>query len=260
MVSTPEGPPSVALPERLDRRLRLGPFPSARDALKFVLYAAMGAFFALFTSPYIWLPIVGVGFLLSVWRPEGDALDERALAIVLWYLRRRWKRGSVNEPVTAPMLRRGLLKLSEGTIYAVIRAGGAPLAYLPPIELQRRFESYRDLLRALDGSFFWSARTAPIRPDPVLPKALPDGETDLAGRAGYRELVDLLCRRRSLRRVDVVLRAAETGPDGIAALERRAGLILDRLSALGIRASRLRERALLDAGRRLDWNVGSGRP
>lgn len=254
MGESPVGPPRVALPERLDRRLRLGPFPSARDALKFVLYAAVGGLLAPFTSPYLWLPILGLGFVLSVHRPDGEAVDERALAYLLWRLRRGAVGGALTGSVSSPLLRRGLLRFGEGPYFAVIRAGGAPLAYLPPTELARRFEIYRSLLRALDGSFGWVAGTVPLRSASVLPDAPPGGGADPTGRAGYRELVELLCRRRFLRRVDFLLATAEGDADGIGRLEGRAGVVLEHLSALGVHAVRLKDRALLDAGRRLGWS------
>ena len=38
-----ESSPWIGLPATFDRRLRMGPFPSVRDALKFATYAAVGA-------------------------------------------------------------------------------------------------------------------------------------------------------------------------------------------------------------------------
>lgn len=87
MGDLPDGPPVVSLPERLDRRLRLGPFASARDALKFVTYSAVGAVIVPFTSPYLWLVVVAGGFAVCVVRSDGQALDERALSFVLWKIR-----------------------------------------------------------------------------------------------------------------------------------------------------------------------------
>ncbi|HTT15539.1 MAG TPA: hypothetical protein VMG81_07205 [Thermoplasmata archaeon] len=261
MDADPDGPPRVALPERFDRRLRLGPFPSARDALKFVVYAAAAAVLAPFASPIVWLPIVAAGFGLAVFRPEGEAIDERALAFVLWHARRRGRRGAeVTAPRLDPLVRRGLLPVGSGPLLAVVRAGGVPLTYLPPRELRRRFEIYCDLLRALDGGFAWSAGTTPLRPGRLVPRLRPSGTREADGCAGYRDLVEAFARRRALRRVDIALSATELGPEGIGGLERRVALYLEALAALGVPAARLTGRSLLDAGRRLGWPPGGTSP
>jgi hypothetical protein len=256
----PEGPPTIPLPERLDRRLRFGPFPSARDGLKFVLYAAVGGALAPIASPLLWLPIVVAGFGLAVVKPDGEAIDERALALVLWQLRRRSGGPPVTSPPDGPGLRRGLLARAEGGYYAVIRVGGVPLAYLPPIELERRFERYRELLRSCDGSLAWTARAVPLAAGPVRPD-LPTTEGEEAtSAAGYRELVEKLCQRRFSRRVEVVLAALSTDPDHILRLEGRVARFAEGLTALGLSPIRLADRPLWEAGRRLGLGLRAERP
>jgi hypothetical protein len=247
--------PTVVLPERLDRRLRFGPFPSARDGLKFVLYAAVGALVALFASPYVWLPIVGVGFAVSVYRPDGEGLDGRLVAFVRWQGRRRWEAPMRPGPV-GPAIRRGLARPPTGGTLAVVRTGGVPLAYLPPTELERRFAQFRDLLRELDGSFAWVVGVEPMRPSAVAPAARCGGRADGAARAGYAELVEVLCRRRSLRRVDFVLTDPRPEAAGIAETERKVRRVTEGLAALGLRPRRLKGRALHDAVRGVDASAG----
>jgi hypothetical protein len=253
MGDVPEGPPVVHLPERFDRRLRLGPFASARDALKFVTYAAVGAVAAPFTSPYLWLAIVATGFALSVYRPDGQALDEQGASFLRWKFRALYGSRAMNPPSTTPATRQGLLRVGSGQHIAIVRTGGTPIAYLPPVELGRRFERFRDLLRALRGGLAFTVTSAPMRPDPVVPAPLAPSRPDGPASAGYAELVTLLCRRRSVRRVDLVLPTETTGPDGISDLEVRVSTLLEHLSGLGLRAVRLRDRSLGDAARRGGW-------
>ncbi len=248
--------PTVALPERFDRRLRLGPFPSARDALKFVVYATAGALLAPFVPPIVWLPIVGIGFGIAVWRPEGQALDERAVALVLWLLRRERREAEMTRHAPDPLLRRGLLRLDSGTLAVVLRADGTPLAYLPPVELQFRFASFREFLREIEGGWVWSVSSGPLRPEAVVPTTTADPSEETDDRAGYRELVETLCRRRARRQIDVVLTGGAATPDRVLELERRADRVAGRLAELGIPVVRLRDRGLADAGRRLGWTVG----
>jgi hypothetical protein len=242
--------PTVDLPERLDRELRLGPFPSARDALKFVSYAAVGALLVPFVGPVGWVPFALVGLAVSLWRPDGEALDDR-LARYLRWRGRRFSEGSsmtVSPPPSAG--RRAIVRL-PAAFAAVIRMGGLPLAYLPPADLVRCFERYRELLRAFDGSLLILSSRAPIHPTPFLPAEPTPAGAEGVARAGYRELVEVIVRRRQVRQVFLAIATAEPGPDGIARLETQAASLLERLRALGLRPARLRDRALAEAVRRL---------
>ncbi|MGP8076410.1 MAG: hypothetical protein ACLP8Y_06750 [Thermoplasmata archaeon] len=254
------GSPVIVLPERLGRRMRLGPFPSSRDALKFVIYAAAGALLASFTNPWLWLPFVLVGFAVSVWRPEGRALDERLLVFAVWRLR-SWGLGRVVKSANSrPLVRQGLLQLASHRYVAVVRTGGSPMAYLPPDELARRFELYRELIRSTDGGFSLLSTVVPIRSQPVRPSTTPGEGPEASARAGYSELVFLLCRRRLLRRVYFVLGAVGASMDSVSLLEGRVASLVERLSSLGLRPTRLRDRGLAEAARRFGWAAEVTRP
>ena len=255
MAESEAGTLLIGLPERLDRRMRLGPFPSSRDALKFVTDAATGALLSPFASPWVWLPIVLAGFAVSVWRPDGQAVDERLLALAQWKFRSLAARKPVRDPAARPLVRQGLLQLAPHRYVAVVRTGGTPVAYLPPDELVRRFEIYRELIRSTTDSFALLSTTAPIRSQTLRPATRAVDNREALARSGYSELVCLLCRRRLLRRVYVVLGTLEGGPDAITGLEGRVGNLIDRLSSLGLRPTRLRDRALVEAGYRLGWPV-----
>lgn len=251
-----DGPPVVPLPERFDRRLRLGPFASARDALKFVTYAAVGAVLVPFTSPYLWLVVVAGGFAVAAFRPDGRGLDERAVSFVLWKFR-VWSGNRMMKSAAAnPVSRRGLLAIGPGLYVAIIRTGGSPLAYLPPIDLARRFELFRDLLRSVRGGIAFSIASVPMRAGPVVPPPLRALRQDRPASAGYSELVELLCRRRSVRTVYLALATESPGPDGVSDLEVRVSTLTERLGGLGLRPVRLRDRRLDDAARRWGWSWG----
>ena len=253
MEGVQDAPPVIGLPERLDRRMRLGPFPSSRDALKFVSYAAAGALLSPFTSPWLWLPIVAAGFAFSVWRPDGQAVDERAVVFLVWRVR---SLGCWRTAMTAPpLVRQGLLQLSSHHYVAVVRTSGTPVAYLPPEELGRRFDLYRELLRSMEGSFTWLAATVPIRAQAVVPGSREGTPEETRASSGYSELVSVLCRRRLLRRVYFVLGTVDPNPDAIGRLEGRVALLTERLAALGLRPVRLRDRTLAEAVHRFGWSV-----
>jgi hypothetical protein len=253
MVDSFEGPPVVLLPERVDRRLRLGPFASAQDALKFLSYAAAGAVLAAVTSPWVWLAVAALGFAMAIVRVDGRTLDGQLLAIVRWRLRRGGTLAvTTGRGSPGPEARR-VLGVSDGRYVAIVRAGGTPVAYLPPPELARKFEQFRDLLRGLDGPVGLFVSAIPMRAAPVTPAAARENRPDTDALSGYRELVTLLCRRRHQRRVDLVLATSAEGAEGAAALETRAGGLFDRLAALGLTPHRLRDRALDDGARKWGW-------
>jgi len=253
MAEAEVGPPIIGLPERLDRRMRLGPFPSSRDALKFVTYAATGALLASLASSWIWVPVVVVGFAVSVWRPDGRAIDERVFAFVLWKLRSWRAGGPVKNSASRPLVRQGLLQLALHRYVAVVRTGGAPMAYLPPDELARRFELYRELIRSTDGSFSFLSTVVPIRSQAVRPPAFSGVGPEAQARSGYSELALVLCRRRLLRRVYFVLGTSGGDTDAVARLEGRVASLVERLGSLGLRPTRLRDRALAEASHRFGW-------
>jgi len=253
MAESTDGDLVVRFPERVDRRSRLGPFPSAHDAAKFLCYAAAAALVAPWVSAFLWIPLVGIGFGISVWQPDGRPADERALVYVLWRFRRiSGRSGLIGRGDT--VTRHALVQLAPSNYLAVVRARGCPIAYLPPAELEQKFELYRDLLRASAGHLAILCTTVPIRATPLLP-AGPDAlGADQGARRGYVELASLLCRRRSVRRVYLALRNTEAGPDALSRLEAQASSMIERLARLGLRPVRLTDRALREAARRFDWS------
>ncbi len=255
-----DAPPVVVLPERFDRRLRLGPFPSARDALKFVCYAATGAVLAPFAAPYLWLPLVGIGFVVSAWRPDGRAIDVRALDYLAWRLRGTLREGPMSGPRRGPKVQGIWLQISPSRFVAVLRVPGVPFAYLPPAELARRFDLFRALLRTMQTSVVFLVGLEPIRYRDVRPA--PDSAATLGRDAqrGYAELAQLLCRRRGRRRVYLALATTESRPEAMGELDRRMQQLEQQLRALELHPSRLTGRALRDAGRRYGWGPVGERP
>lgn len=248
--------PVVELPARVDRRLRLGPFPSAQDALKFLCYAAAGAVLAQFADLGMGLALAGAGFLAAVWRPEGRSWDERVFAFLRW----KWRAEAGGIFLSAPFGRRsarsGRWELAPSDPVAVVRTGGIPIAYLPPTDLARRFEQFRDLLRATDGRIAFFATLGSIRTAPLLPSSSSGRGPEAEGRAGYSELIELLCRRRFRRRVYCVVGLGPAGSDTSSRLETEATSLEERLTALGLRPVRLRDHGLIEAARQIGWTIG----
>ena len=248
--------PVIRLPRRIDRPVRLGPFPSARHALKFVAYAGTGAVVAGFLGALLWLPFVGVGLLVSLAR-DGKALDERAGD----YLRFRWRTLGANASTSNHRVTEGreVVRLENGRIIAVLSAHGVPTTFLPPEESRRLFDGYRAALRGLDGGALIVSHLEPLAPislGPPSAETLVPGERD--ARAGYAEMVEVICRRRSVRRVLIVLWSDHPGPPGRSRLEGRVSALLGALEALDVAPTRLRGRELESAIRRLGWTGPAG--
>ena len=241
--------PAAEIPERLDRTMRVGPFPSGREALKFIAYAAVGALLAPVVGAVVWLGFVATGLTVTIWRPEGEGIDTRLLAMVRWRLRAPFHEA---RPVTAFPRRRGLtIALPSGGYAAVVRTGGLAVAYLPATELRRTFDRFRELLHAIDWGAVVLSTRAPIHASALVPaEPAPVGD-ERAAREGYRELVEVIVRRRFVRHVYLAILSHGAGPDSLARLDARVALLSDHLVALGLRPIRLRDSALNDAAARM---------
>lgn len=250
-------PERIALPERIDRRMRFGPFPAVRDALRFVAYAAVGALVIPWVGPWAWLPVVGAAFLLTVWHPEGTAIDERIGAYFRYAVRtHREVRALKGRPSRADA--GDTLCLPSGMRVAVLKCAGAPVAFLPPEELLRRFRAYRDLLRASDGGFVFAAVGTPIDARPWLPSPVDPERPDAAARSAYTEMVGILCNRRRRRRVYVLVWEPALRAGTGTHLNDRIRALKQGFSNLGSDPVRLRDRALTAALRHFGWGEAAG--
>ncbi len=249
------GPPTVGLPESLDRRLRLGPFPSAHDALKFATWAAVGALVAAFAGAVYWLPFLGGGFLIAVYRHDGKSLDEAITDRCSFHLRAIVGRPRGHGAAVPPHVG-AVARVGADALVAVIRAGGIPVAFLPPLEARRLFDGFRELLARLGDGLYLFVGVEAIEPGPFRPAPGLPGVPEAAARDGYREMVTLLCRRRYRRRVLLVVFERGTAATVAGRLEARAATAIEELARLGVPAERLRDRPLQRALREIGWDGG----
>lgn len=241
---------SIPLPERTDRRLRLGPFSSVGDAGRFALYVAAGAPWVLWLGPVAWIPVLAVAFLLTAGRQGAATLDERLYVYLAWLLRLPSTSG------TCPMTVREDSRVAElvpGLWVGAIRCAGTPIAHLPREELERRFGQYRELIRSETVGFCFLATSSSLDPARWRPAAPAGaiGPTEAAARGAYEELVGLLVRRRQRRRIYLVLWSREPSGDGAPKLLDRLERWAQGLDALGVQPDPLRGRSLAQALRRL---------
>ncbi len=239
MGAATEGAPVVRMPGRLDRTLRLGPFPSGRSAVQFLAYAGFGAACAAVGAPLLGLPTLLAGGVLTLYRPGGEPLAAAARRWVGFRFRQRGRERHVNRPPSRWARTTRQVRLPDGRRAAIARTGGVPLAFLPPAELARRFEQYRELLDAVDAEVRIMSAASPLHLATLRPAGTEPSGPDRPARHGYDELVRLLGRRRSVRQVYVALVSPTGRPEASAWLDVQADSLLERLSSLGIRAERL---------------------
>ncbi|MCI4363143.1 MAG: hypothetical protein L3K13_02425 [Thermoplasmata archaeon] len=226
----------LRLPEALLGKPRFGPFPSVTDALKFLLALALGAVVAALAGPLFWLPFVGGGFLLAVYRTDGKSVDERCGDYLRWRFRPRHGAPTANVGSTRTVYR------CEGGFAAGVRAGGLPLAFLPVAEQEARFRAYRALLDALAGSLWMEVDTSALPTAPFLPRDSGAGDTatsDAAAQRSYREFLTLLLRRRRRRVVRILLVEPGTGAVSLGRLSARVESLRASLERLELPAERL---------------------
>jgi len=246
-------PFQVALPERVGRTARLGPFPSGRDALKFASYAAVGAVVAGATDPWVWLPFLGAGFAVAAVRIDGKGLDARVTDYVRWRVRVGRRSGGPGAPLR-PGPRGGIGRALSGGYVAVLTTGGVPVAFLPSPDARELFQRFRELLRAHDGGLLFRVDTRPIDGNGLRPSPASLGtEGEGGAREGYRELVALLARHRRHRTVYVAVWVPAVGASAVARLEERVQALTGRLLALGLTPDRLRDARLGEALTAFGW-------
>jgi hypothetical protein len=219
------------------RRLHLGPFGSGRDLVKFLGAATVGAIVAAVSSAVLWLPFLAVGTLIALVRVEGRTLDDYALG----YCRFRWRTSAssgvgTGGPAPPPHLSGGP---DDGA--TSVRAGGIPIAYLPPGDLQRLFEEWRSALSSLDRPVVLRMRGERFSPLPFLPASTAVSPPERDPRQSYRDLVRALLRHRYRRVVDLSVRN-DPGNRNSRSLDLRAQVdgLIDVLERLGIPAERWR--------------------
>jgi hypothetical protein len=219
------------------RRLRLGPFGSGRDLVRFLGIATIGAIVAAVSFAVVWLPFLAIGATVAFVRVEGQTLDEFAIG----YCRFRWRSavGTRQAAGASPLTPRPPRTSSEGPPRS-IQAGGIPIAYLPPSELQRLFEEWRTTLATFDRPIGCRMRGERFSPLPFLPRSSPRGGAEAAVLESYREMVRLLLRHRHRRVVDLtVWESPSERRESSTVRERRLDALVAALLRLGIPAGRV---------------------
>ena len=185
----------VGLPESLGRRMRFGPFPSARHALKFAAYAAVGGAVAAAVGAIWTVPFLGAGFFLSVYQPDGRALDARLGEYAQYRWRSRPGDGSPRRSPVEPGGDGPYVTSVPGQLVAILSVRGLPVAFLPPSDARSLFESYRELLRTVDPGLLLHMGVEPVSERPFLPpRGRPEtGRPEETARRGYAEMVAVLC-------------------------------------------------------------------
>jgi hypothetical protein len=246
-------PVVVGLPRRLDRRMRLGPFPSARDAMKFAAYAAAGTFALPFGGAIAWLPFLGGAFFLSVYRPDGKGLDDRAGDYLRWRWRRR-RASSAPPGARARSASDDVARLPGPYLAAIVEARGIPTRFLPPADARELFDRYRTMLRSVVGGIYLDVGVATL---PLTAFRLPplevNGPAERVAREGYEEMVRLLLRRRQRRRVFLTVFVPLRGAECVRRLDAEVGALVGHLAALGVDPERLRGSGLRSALDLVGW-------
>jgi hypothetical protein len=239
--------PWILLPRPLGRHMRIGPFASTVDLAKFVTVAFVGALVASVTTPFAWIPFVGIGLAISLSRSRGPPLEARLLRYGRWRLRTaaarptryraRWSRARSSLP-------------TRGSQSRDFRAGGLPTAYLPPDELRARFEAWRTFLRSFSPPTFLRVGGRSVPSARFLGTCPPDAESEeRAAQAAYREFVVRLLRDRYERSVEVAIFDSAGREDGVGARRDSAGrAFVEWLERMSIPVEDRRERSAIERG------------
>jgi hypothetical protein len=215
------------------RRLRLGPFGSGREVVKFLCIATVGATVAAVTSAVVWLPFLVLGATIALVRVEGRTLDDYALG----YCRFRW-RSRAESPGASSESPAGRTPdgFRDDLPYS-IRASGIPIAYLPPRELEHLFDEWRAALASFDHPVGCRVRGESFSALPFLPVFTDARGGEPAALDSYRDLLRNLLRQRYRRTVDITIwNDSSDGKSDAIGLHTQLEQLVGALEHLGIPA------------------------
>jgi hypothetical protein len=237
--------------------MRLGPFPSVRQALKFATFSALAVVAGSLFGPLWSVPLLGGGFVLAAYRAGGEGLDERAAARLGFSLRSRGR----PLPHSGEAARGPYGSWVPGRLIAVVATGGVPVAFLPPNDARSLFDHFRTLLNHLPEGVVIVAGVDPVHLEdlPETPSTPLAGSLEANARHGYAEMRRLLAQKRHHRRVLLAL-WVDARPAGAARqLDRSAERLSEDLRQMGLVPERVRDRALLRASTAFGWGASMGR-
>ena len=207
----------VALPERLGRRMSIGPFEDPRDFLRCLLLVSAGAVPAVLLGAWAWAPFLVAAVVLTLVRSEEDTLWTRLGHRVGFLLRRRAARDG---EAAVPLGAHHTLPGAQGP--RGVRAGPGPWSVWehPPSQFSGRspeelLQEALGLLRPL-GNATGEVYLARIPTEwdvrrflPPSPNADPE---EVRLRNAYSSLLRLVTEGRFLARLVLVLPCASPGP------------------------------------------------
>ncbi|HKS59664.1 MAG TPA: hypothetical protein VJS68_02675 [Thermoplasmata archaeon] len=231
--------------------MRLGPFPNATEALKFLLWATAAFVLASIATPLVAVPVLSSGLFLSVYHPEGVGLDRR-----FWtWCRFRFRSGAAAPGAAGSGERPFSTRFLDGKGLAVASAQGIPLRFLPPARQREVYDAFRQLLSGLEGEALFHAVTEPVPARRYLPRRRVSGGAESFARDGYSELLRQLLRRRRRRTVLLALVGGPgSSPAVTAGLDGRIASVMALLDSIDVPTTRLRGGELRRALRR--WSLG----
>ena len=203
---------TVSLPERLGRRMSLGPFEDPRDLLRFLLIVGAGGLVALLTLPWIWVPIAAMGGVLTLVRHNEETLLELLGRRLRFALRRvrppRWmgRWGEGHPPPRGPAGR----SAEEGRPWEIWRTAPAPVCGRDPSELHRQALALLRRLAPGGREVLLVRRTRPWDVRPFLPPGPVLRAQDRMLREGYVRLLNACAQGK--RRAELYLLLPSGGP------------------------------------------------
>lgn len=177
----------VHFPERLGRRMSIGPFEQPRDFLRFMVFASVGALVSLGVGLLWGLPIIASGALLTMVRRDEEPLLSHLLRRVAYCF------SSSRAPPSLGHLTHFGWKDTWGREWRFYEHTPYPIYGKSPEELLDTSMGVAKLLASTAGETLFFRETVPWDMGPYLPKI---GRNETPAMIGYVALLAVASRGR----------------------------------------------------------------
>lgn len=193
----------VPVPERLGRRMTVGPFQTPKDILRFLLVGSLGLLFAVGFGLLAGLPFLVAALALVAIRWEEASLWDHGERWLAYIVRRHSSRSRLAASEED----------SDTHTWGLWEGPPSPISGRSPEELYQEARRWLQAVAGHDGELLFVRESGPLNVEALLPP--PPTVPERALWEGYARIVQETSRGLYRARLFLAVRADATGPSSI---------------------------------------------